>query len=128
MPITSKQKPSFVNGIGILHIFQVVSVLIWAVTWWWVTDQTTRMRAQELDLRDLRATLEAVKPFVASDRALLTTINTSVTKQEGTIEQTVVLVREMNTIVQSLSRSQIEFRGALDRMESRNVPRTERSK
>ena len=94
-----------------------VMTLLQIITLWWVTDQTTRLRAQELSLGELKASLLAVQPFAALDRVTLTQITTVVSKQDVTLDQTILLMREMNNVVHALTKSHTELRSSIERIE-----------
>ena len=92
------------------QIFGIVIVIAWAITWYWIQDQTNRLRALELSFGKAEAALTAVQPFAAADRVLLTTVATSVSKQEDNIKYLTATVDEMNKLLQIVGKDQIALR------------------
>ena len=104
---------------SLVKAFMAVLGAVQIVVFWWAFDQTVRLRAVELEQSTQKASLAAVQPFAAHDRATLMSLQHMVTKQGQDAEMTIGLVRDLNTLVQSLAKSQIDFRIAMERLEQR---------
>mgnify|MGYP001616821608 CR=1 FL=1 len=113
----NRTQPRTGNGLSIGQILTGLFIVTQTILLWWVFDITTRLRGLELSHSELKSTLAAVQPFAAQDRGALALIVTSVNNHDVILEQSVGLVRDISTIVQSLAKQQIELRAGLDRLE-----------
>ena len=122
------------NGtISYQYAFGVMVVIGWGVTFWWVQDQTLQQRVQiahisavEQRIAELTASIAATAPFIAKNRAVLDSMATTIIRQESSLEKTVLLVRDMNELLQTLARAQTkldyaqaELRTTVERLEQK---------
>ena len=89
----------------------IILAAMQAVLFWWVSDQTTSVRALGKELLELRGSVEAYKqtqtatavamqPFAHADRLTLNRVDKAVDEQTRKVDYTVVLVQDMNKVLQ----------------------------
>jgi uncharacterized coiled-coil protein SlyX len=133
------------TGITHAQVFGVVVVIVWAVTWYWIQDQMTRVRATEQLGLEQKATVKvvdqtrvehesrlksleqqitvqeatgrALAPYSADDRTLLKSVNAMVIRQDDKLQYVVNTMEAMNIIIQTLGKDQIAVRNRLDTIE-----------
>ncbi len=115
----------------------IIIAAMQAVLFWWVSDQTTSVRALGKELLELRGSVEAYKqtqaatttamqPFANADRLTLNRVDKAIDEQTRKVDYTVTLVQDMNKVLQELGAAQVALKGNLERLEDRVLSRGER--
>lgn len=115
-------------GGGVVKALMAILGAVQVLIFWWGFDQTVRLRAVELDLATMKSASAAAQPFANQDRATLTSLQQTVSKQDQIMEKTVGVVRELSDVVQGMAKAQIEFRISIDRLEQRQIERLQQQK
>ncbi len=131
-----------ISNTNFSQIFGMIVLIAWGVTWYWIQDQSTRMRAEERvsteqgsSIKNLEkfsadhesrmkaleqstttqeATRNATASYAAEDRLLLKSVSAAVTKQDDKLQYVVNTVERMNEIVQILAKDQVALQRRLE--------------
>ena len=132
------QQPQGITFQQIITVILFVLGIAWALTFWYIQDQTVQTRslsksdteqrikidtlqqdvlkdkskleATVQNLTELKSSLAAIEPYNTQNRTLLTTVATSVSKQEDDVKYLISSVDEIKKLLQIVGKDQIALR------------------
>ena len=146
-----RMPPAAKPSISLSQILGTIVIIAWAVTWYWIQDQSTRMRIAETrnteqgmtlgTLAQMRgdhegrlkvleqsittqeATRSATAVYAADDRLLLKSVSVLVNQQDNKLQYVVNTVEKMNELIQALAKDQVVLRNRLEAADEKAAQR-----